>query len=201
MVPTRRFALFAMLATAVAIVAGYAPPLRGPMFAVDITSIAGENAAALRDTLHTPEGAIFANEIVSANAGGGRSRFSRDGVHRGIGHTAHIENEVCLTGDFARTMHRGVGEQLSGGDDEIGSRVFVLQPDRLHMVQQCDGRGDGIMAMRPIDRTGMGVLADAACIAKPFAAANARYYGGGQSLRDQSGTLLDVQFQVGTDLR
>ena len=38
-----------------------------------VTHIAGENAAALRDTLHTPEGAIFANEIVSANAGGGRS--------------------------------------------------------------------------------------------------------------------------------
>jgi uncharacterized protein (DUF58 family) len=35
MVPTRRFALFAMLATAIAIVAGYAAPLRGPMFAID----------------------------------------------------------------------------------------------------------------------------------------------------------------------
>jgi hypothetical protein len=38
-----------------------------------VTHIAGENAAALRDTLHAPEGAIFANEIVSADAGGGRS--------------------------------------------------------------------------------------------------------------------------------
>jgi uncharacterized protein (DUF58 family) len=35
MVPTRRFALFAMLATALAIVAAYAPPLRSAMFVVD----------------------------------------------------------------------------------------------------------------------------------------------------------------------
>jgi adenylate cyclase len=38
-----------------------------------VTHIASENGAALRDALHAPEGAIFANEIVSADAGGGRS--------------------------------------------------------------------------------------------------------------------------------
>jgi adenylate cyclase len=38
-----------------------------------VTHIAGENGAALRDALHAPEGAVFANEMVSADAGGGRS--------------------------------------------------------------------------------------------------------------------------------
>src|SRR3984957_8991196 len=57
------------------------------------------------------------------------------------------------------------------------------------------------MAMRTVDCPGMAVLADAARVTKPFAASNARYDGGRQSLRDQSRALLDVQFQVGTDLR
>jgi uncharacterized protein (DUF58 family) len=41
MVPTRRLAWFAMLAAALAIVAGYAPPLRGPMLVVDLVLLLG----------------------------------------------------------------------------------------------------------------------------------------------------------------
>ena len=38
-----------------------------------VTHIAGENGAALRDTLHAPQNAAFANEIISTDAGGNRS--------------------------------------------------------------------------------------------------------------------------------
>jgi uncharacterized protein (DUF58 family) len=41
MVPTRRFAFFAMMAAALAIVAGYAAPLRGPMRVVDCVLLLG----------------------------------------------------------------------------------------------------------------------------------------------------------------
>jgi uncharacterized protein (DUF58 family) len=41
MLPTRRLALFAMLATALAVVAGYAEPLRGAMFVVDGVLVLG----------------------------------------------------------------------------------------------------------------------------------------------------------------
>jgi adenylate cyclase len=37
-----------------------------------VTHIAGENSTALRDALHAPQGAAFANEIISADAGGER---------------------------------------------------------------------------------------------------------------------------------
>src|SRR5258708_38787809 len=69
------------------------------------------------------------------------------------------------------------------------------------MVQKCDSCSDRILAMRTVDCAGMAILADAARVTKPLAASNARYHGGGQSLRNQGRTLLDVQFQIGTDLR
>jgi adenylate cyclase len=37
-----------------------------------VTRIAGDNSASLRDALHAPQAAAFANEIVSANSGGDR---------------------------------------------------------------------------------------------------------------------------------
>ena len=38
-----------------------------------VTHIAGENSAALRERLHAPPTAVFANEIITADAGGGRT--------------------------------------------------------------------------------------------------------------------------------
>lgn len=38
-----------------------------------VTHIAGENGAVLRDTLHAPQNAAFANEIISTDAGGNRN--------------------------------------------------------------------------------------------------------------------------------
>src|ERR1700731_5424244 len=47
----------------------------------------------------------------------------------------------------------------------------------------------------------MGILADAARIAKPLAAAYAAHDGGGKSPGDQRRTLLDVQLEVCPDAR
>src|SRR5579863_9101324 len=55
--------------------------------------------------------------------------------------------------------------------------------------------------MPTVDRPGMAIPACAARVTKPFAPSNARDDGGGYSLRDQGRALLDVQFQVGADLR
>src|ERR1700679_3628792 len=57
------------------------------------------------------------------------------------------------------------------------------------------------MAMRSVDRAGMSILAEAACVAESPAPGNPRHAGGGQALGDQGRALLDVQLQEGTDLR
>jgi adenylate cyclase len=58
-----------------------------------ITHIAGENGAALRDTLHAPQNAAFANEIISNDAGGNRSTrwtfIAEDGTF--LGHRDAVE--------------------------------------------------------------------------------------------------------------
>src|SRR6201997_4995214 len=48
-----------------------------------VTHIAGENGAKLRDALHAPADAAFANEIISAETAGGRK--TRGGGFRGDG--------------------------------------------------------------------------------------------------------------------
>src|ERR1700680_922858 len=69
------------------------------------------------------------------------------------------------------------------------------------MGQQCRGGRDRIAAMRTIDGAGMTILADAAGVAKSLAAADTGHHRGGQLLRHQGRPLLNVQLQVGADLR
>ncbi len=69
------------------------------------------------------------------------------------------------------------------------------------MVQERHRRGDRILAIRTVDGAGVGILADAARVAKALAPTDARHHRGGQSLGDQRRTLLDVQLQEGADPR
>ena len=118
-----------------------------------------------------------------------------------VGNAAHVDDEMSLAGNLARSMHRRIGIELPRGDHEIGARLLLLQPDALQMVQQRHGRGDCVMTMRTVDRTGMTVLTDAAGVAKSLAAADPGHHRGRQLLGHQRRTLLDVEFQIGADTR
>ena len=106
-----------------------------------------------------------------------------------IGNAANVDDKMSLAGNLARSMHGRIGIELPRGDHEISARFLMLQPDALQMVQQRHGRGDRIMAMRTIDRTGMTVPAHAAGIAKSLAASDPGDHRGRELLGHQRRTL------------
>src|SRR6266403_574140 len=130
-----------------------------------------------------------------------RACLGRNYLHGRVGQAAQVEHEACFTGDLARPMHGGVGEQLPRGKNQILAGLFLLQPDALHVVKKGDRGRDGVAPVGTPDGARMGILADAARIAKPLAAAYAAHDGGGQSPGDQRRALLDVQLEVCPDAR
>lgn len=77
----------------------------------------------------------------------------------------------------------------------------MLQPDALQMVQQRHRRGDCVMTMRTVDRTGMTVPTHAAGVAESLAAADPGHHRGRELLGHQRRTLLDVELQICADTR
>src|SRR6266404_1432943 len=130
-----------------------------------------------------------------------RACLGRNYLHGRVGQAAQVEHEACFTGDLARPVHGGVGEQLSRGKNQILAGLFLLQPDALHVVKKGDRGRDGVAPVGTGDGARMGILADAARIAKPLAAPYAAHDGGGKSPGDQRRALLDVQLEVCPDAR
>jgi hypothetical protein len=108
-----------------------------------LTHIAGENSAALRDTLHAPESAVFANEIISADAGGDRKTrwafLSEDGSVVGRLDSVAAEFDPRQSPWYSAAKRSGVVEQ---------SAVYIFAPSGepgFTLSHRFNGDAPGVM--------------------------------------------------------